>query len=59
MQTYRLLYFRESVLEDAEEVRARDVVEALGRAAGRPAEIRVEVWSNHRRVGIIRRSPRR
>jgi hypothetical protein len=53
MQTFRLLYFRESILENAEEVRARDLLEAVEKAAGQPPDVRVEVWSDHRRVGII------
>ena len=59
MQTFRFLYFRESVLEDAEEVQARDVVEAVAKAAGQPPEIRIELWLDHRRVGIIGPSSRR
>ena len=59
MQTYRLLYFRESLLESAEEVRARDLLEAVQKAAGQPPEIRVEVWSDQRRVGVIGPSSRR
>jgi hypothetical protein len=58
MRTFRLLYFRESLLEGAEEVRVRDVLEAVEKAAGQPPDVRVEVWSEHRRVGIIGPSPR-
>ena len=53
MQKFRILYFRESLLEDAEEVRARDVLEVIGKVAGQPPEIRVEVWADRRRVGVI------
>jgi hypothetical protein len=53
MQTFRLLYFRESLLENAKEVRVRDVVEAVERASGQLPDVRVEVWSEHRRVAII------
>ena len=53
MKTFRLLYFRESLLEKAEEVQARDLVEAVEKAAGQPDHIRVEVWSDKGRVGII------
>jgi hypothetical protein len=59
MQTFRLLYFRESLLQNAEEVRVRNVVEAVEKAAGQPPEIRVEVWSERGRVGIIGPSTRR
>jgi hypothetical protein len=53
VQTFHLLYFRESLLDHAEEVQVRDVVEAVEKAAGGPPDTRVEVWSEHRRVGII------
>jgi hypothetical protein len=59
MQTFHVLYFRESVLEDAEEVRARDVLEAVQKAAGQPPDVRIELWLEHRRVAIIGPSPRR
>jgi hypothetical protein len=54
MQTYRLLYFRESLLERAREVQVDDVLEAIEKAAGQAPDVRVEVWSEDRRVGIIR-----
>ncbi len=54
MKAYRLLYFRESLLERAREVQAGDVLEAVEKAAGQPPDVRVEVWSKDRRVGIIR-----
>ena len=56
MQTFRLLYFRENVLEIAEEVRVRDLLEAIEKAAGQPPDARVELW--YRRVAIIGPSPR-
>ena len=59
MQTFHLLYFRENVLEDAEEVRARDVLEAVQKGAGQPPDVRVELWQEHRRVAIIGPSRRR
>lgn len=57
MQDFRILYFRDSVLEKAEEVRASDLLEAVGRAAGQPPQVRVEVWSDRGRVGVIGPSP--
>jgi hypothetical protein len=59
MKTFRLLYFRESVLQQAEEVQVRDVLEAVQKAAGQPPDVRVEVWSEKGRVGIIGPSPLR
>jgi hypothetical protein len=53
MTTFRLLYFRESLLAQAQEVRVRDVVEAIEKAAGQPPDIRVEVWSDNGRVAVI------
>jgi hypothetical protein len=59
METFRLLYLRESILLQAQEVQGRDVLEALELAAGQPPDVRVEVWSEKGRVGIIRPSPNR
>ena len=53
METFRLLFFRGSLLERAEEVRAGNVVEAIQEAFGRPPELRVEVWSAKGRLAII------
>lgn len=53
MNIFRLLFFRDNVLERAEVVSAHDVLEAVGHAAGQPPDIRVEIWSDHRRVGVI------
>lgn len=53
MQTFRLLYFSESVLKNAEQVEVRDVLEAIEKASGKPPHLRVEVWSDDRRVAEI------
>jgi hypothetical protein len=53
METFRLLFFRGSLLERAEEVRADNVVEAIQGVFGSPPEISVEVWSEKGRIGII------
>ena len=53
METFRLLFFRGSLLERAEEVRAGNVVEAIQGAFGRPPELRVEVWNERGRIAII------
>jgi hypothetical protein len=57
MPTFQLLYFRDSVLENAEEVEVRDVLEAVQATAGRSADLRVEIWSEHRKVATIGSSP--
>ena len=53
MKSFRLLYFRDSVLEATEEVCVRNVLEAVQKAAGLPAHVRVEIWSDNERVAII------
>ena len=59
MKCFRLLYFRDSLLVNAEEVRVRDLLEAVEKAGGQPPDVRVEVWSDNDRVGIIGPSPLR
>ena len=53
METFQLLYLRESVLEKAEEVRVRDVLEAIRRVAGQPPDVTIELWQKGKRVGLI------
>jgi hypothetical protein len=53
MPTFHLLYFRDSVLEHGDEVELRDVLEAVQAAAGRPADLRVEIWSDNRKVAAM------
>lgn len=57
MPTFQILCFQGSVLEQAEEAEARDVLEAVERVAGKPPHLKVEIWSGHRRVAEIRPSP--
>ena len=57
MQMFRILYFRESVLDHSEEVRARDVLEAIERASGKPPHVRAEVWAERGRVAEVGTSP--
>ena len=57
MPAFQLLYFAESMLEQAAEVEARDVLEAVKEAAGRPPHLRVEIWSENRKVAVIGSSP--
>ena len=52
-----ILCFQGSVLEQAEEADARDVLEAVKRVAGTPPHLKVEVWSKHHQVAEIRPSP--
>ena len=53
MQKFRILYFKESVLKRAEDVRVRDVLEAIDKAASKPPELRAEVWSDQGRIGEV------
>ena len=53
MQTFRILYFRESVLERSEEVQVRDVLEAIEAATGKRAGLRAEVWSGEKRIAEV------
>lgn len=57
MQTFRILYFRESQLESTEKVRVRDVLEAIDKASRKSPELSAEVWSDKGRVGIIGPTP--
>jgi hypothetical protein len=58
MQNFRILYFRGSALDRVEEVRVRDMLEAIEEAASRKsADLRAEVWSAGRRVGRLDPSP--
>jgi hypothetical protein len=57
VQKFRVLYFRKSVLEHAEELQARDVLEAIEKASSRPSHFRVELWDEERRADEIGPSP--
>lgn len=57
MQVFRILYFRDSVLECAEELEVRDVLDAIEKASAKAPELRAEVWSEEKRVGEIGISP--
>ena len=57
MQTFRILYFRDSILEHAEEVRLRDMLEAIDKASQKAPDLRAEVWSEEKRVGEVNAVP--
>ena len=57
MQSFRILYFRQNVVEHAEEVELRDVLEAIDQAARKPPEMHAEVWSDAGRVGVVPPAP--
>lgn len=58
MQTFRILYFQEGVLEAAEDIAVPDVLVAIEKASRKPPHQRAEVWTEHRRVAEIGPSPR-
>jgi hypothetical protein len=57
MQKFRIIYFRESVLDHAEEVEAFDVLEAIDRVKGKAPDIRAEIWADDKRVCEIGPAP--
>lgn len=57
MQTYRILYFREDVLEPAEDVTVSDTLEAIGNAPAKLTHLRAELWAGGECVGRIGTSP--
>jgi hypothetical protein len=59
MQTFRILYLRESVLRRAETIDARDLLDVIDKAASeRPPQDTAEIWSDMGKVGIVAPSPR-
>lgn len=54
MISYRLLYFRSSVLEDWELLEADNLMDALQAASARAPDLTVELWSNRKKVAIFR-----
>ncbi|WP_341631103.1 hypothetical protein [Sphingomonas agri] len=57
MQTYRILYYRQSVLEDAEDVQADNLLEVIGKASGKSPHLRAEIWCGEECVGEIGSCP--
>src|SRR5690348_18404019 len=53
MPTFRIFYFRHSVLDHTEEVEAPNVIDAATRASGTSPDLKAEIWSDKGRVGII------
>ena len=51
-----MLYFRDSLLEQSQDVSARDVLEVIEQATGKPAHLRVEIWQDGRRVAEVGKS---
>ena len=53
---FRIFYFRHNVLDHAEEVEGRHVLDAIEKTAGKPSDLTAEIWSEKGKVGIIGRS---
>lgn len=54
MSTYRILYFRSSVLEDWEVLDTDDLMQALQTASARAPDLTVELWSERKKVAVFR-----
>lgn len=57
MQDFKMLYSEQSVLQAADELRFRDVREAIEKASSKPAHQRLEMWQGGRRVAEVGASP--
>lgn len=57
MKQFSILYFRESVLDRAEQISAIDVLEAIESATYKSPDEAVEVWSGGKRVAEVGTSP--
>ena len=57
MQSFRILYFRQNVIEHSEELELRDVLEAIDQAARKPSDMHAEIWSSAGRVGVVPPAP--
>ena len=53
MPSFRIFYFRHSLLDHAEEVEVSDVLDAVRRASAKAPDLKAEIWSDKGKVGII------
>jgi hypothetical protein len=53
METFQMLYLKGSLLQRTKEVQARNVIEAVGKAAGQPRAVRIEIWRDESRVAVV------
>jgi len=53
MAAFRIFYFRHSVLDHAEEMEAQDLLAAVEKLSGTPADLSAEIWSDKGKVGIV------
>ena len=59
MPTFRILYLRQSKLEDTETLFGLDLLEAIDRASDRVGPETAEIWSAQGKVGVVSPMPRR
>lgn len=52
--SYRIIYFRGPVLEKAEEVSTKDLVEATQIASSKHPHLTAEIWRGDKKVAICR-----
>lgn len=57
MAKFKVLYFRQDEIEQAEEIEARDILEAIQIASAKLPNLRAEVWSENECVVEIGSSP--
>lgn len=51
--SFRIFYFRHSVLDHVEEFEVGDVLDAVRKASGNAPDLKAEIWSDKGKVGII------
>jgi hypothetical protein len=54
MTSYRILYFRSSVLEDWQLLEAETLMEALQIASSSAPDLTVELWNERKKVAVFR-----
>jgi hypothetical protein len=58
MSTYRIFYLRGGVLlDETEEVTSVDLIAAMQQASSKHPHLTAEVWSDDRKVAVVRPSP--
>jgi hypothetical protein len=57
MSTYRIFYLRGGILDDADEIACDDLVTAAKKASAKNPELTAEIWSESKKVAVIRPCP--
>ncbi len=58
MPSFRLIYFRASVLDRSETIEAPDALSAIHEAARRPSDGLTELWSDYGKLATFRPTTR-